>query len=313
MRSPSTPHLDVAFCKLFEQQLSRGHGSPSRNACPSNLPLFGSRRGDRGRLRRISTDWNHLVEALGQAANRGVTKQVGDRDVQGERALELVTQLQRHQGIDTHGRQRQPSLEQPSAHLSFGVLAAEIRRTRSAYVQVHRIASGRSARWVPPPSIVSDSLHYRLCRASQMVQGRGRSARGGAPAARPRAELQSGYLRRFGGESGIRQQTEAQYQGSWLEWRGIFGPDETAHVMAGLDVLVVPSRWYENSPNVILEAQAFNVPIVATGLGGMAELVRDEIDGLLFELNNAQDPARQLQRAFEDRELLSRLLPTPRW
>jgi glycosyltransferase involved in cell wall biosynthesis len=83
--------------------------------------------------------------------------------------------------------------------------------------------------------------------------------------------------------------------------------------MAGLDVLVVPSRWYENSPNVILEAQAFNVPIVATGLGGMAELVRDEIDGLLFELNNAQDLARQLQRTFEDRELLSRLLPTPRW
>jgi glycosyltransferase involved in cell wall biosynthesis len=69
----------------------------------------------------------------------------------------------------------------------------------------------------------------------------------------------------------------------------------------------VPSRWYENSPNVILEAQAFKVPIVATRLGGMAELVRDEIDGLLFELNDAQDLARQLQRGLEDRELLGRL------
>jgi glycosyltransferase involved in cell wall biosynthesis len=100
---------------------------------------------------------------------------------------------------------------------------------------------------------------------------------------------------------------KAQYQGSWLEWRGIFGAEETANVMAGFDVLVVPSRWYENSPNVIVEAQVFKVPIIATRLGGMAELVRDEIDGLLFELNNAQDLARQLQRALEDRELLRRL------
>jgi glycosyltransferase involved in cell wall biosynthesis len=100
---------------------------------------------------------------------------------------------------------------------------------------------------------------------------------------------------------------KAQYQGSWLEWRGIFGADETARVMADVDVLAVPSRWYENSPNVILEAQAFKVPIVATRLGGMAELVRDEIDGLLFDLNNAQDLARQLQRAVEDSEFVARL------
>jgi glycosyltransferase involved in cell wall biosynthesis len=98
-----------------------------------------------------------------------------------------------------------------------------------------------------------------------------------------------------------------RYHGSWLEWRGIFAADQTAKVMAGLDVLVVPSRWYENSPNVMLEAQAFKVPIVATRLGGMAELVRDEVDGLLFELNNAQDLARQLQRALDDAELLQRL------
>jgi len=78
-------------------------------------------------------------------------------------------------------------------------------------------------------------------------------------------------------------------------------------VLAELDVIVVPSLWYENSPNTILEALAAKVPVVASNLGGMAELVKHEVNGLLFTVSDADDLANQLQWLVDDVELLPRL------
>ena len=50
---------------------------------------------------------------------------------------------------------------------------------------------------------------------------------------------------------------------------------------------VVPSRWHENQPLTILESYAALVPAVVTDLGGMPELVRDGVDGLVVP---ADDP-----------------------
>ena len=75
-----------------------------------------------------------------------------------------------------------------------------------------------------------------------------------------------------------------------------------------LDVLVVPSRWYENAPGVIFEAFAARMPVIATDLGGMSEFVRPGKNGLLFALDRAEDLAGQLRTLIEDRSLLGRLL-----
>lgn len=48
-----------------------------------------------------------------------------------------------------------------------------------------------------------------------------------------------------------------------------------------IDVLAVPSQWLENAPLVVLEANAWKVPVVGSNLGGIREMVRDQIDGLL--------------------------------
>ena len=69
----------------------------------------------------------------------------------------------------------------------------------------------------------------------------------------------------------------------------------------------MPSRWYENAPGVIFEAFAARLPVVATDLGGLSEFVRHGENGLLFELENASDLARQLRRLCEDQGLLERL------
>ena len=92
-----------------------------------------------------------------------------------------------------------------------------------------------------------------------------------------------------------------------ISLRGAFSRDELSRVMSELDVLVVPSRWYENAPGVIFEAFAATMPVVATNLKGMSEFVKHGENGLLFELEDPHDLSRQLRRLREEPGLLERL------
>lgn len=86
-----------------------------------------------------------------------------------------------------------------------------------------------------------------------------------------------------------------------------FDRDRVDDVYEGLDVLVVPSLWPENSPLVIHEAFMHQVPVVAARVGGVPELVGHEINGLLYEPFDPGSLAASLQRLIDDRELLANL------
>lgn len=99
-----------------------------------------------------------------------------------------------------------------------------------------------------------------------------------------------------------------------IHFKGRFENSKVAEVLAGLDCLVVPSLWHEIGPLTIMEAQAVGTPVLATALGNMAYIVKDEVDGLLFQ-PTATDLTRQLQRVLDDPALLPRLqagITTPR-
>ncbi len=86
-----------------------------------------------------------------------------------------------------------------------------------------------------------------------------------------------------------------------------FDRDGVDDVYEGLDVLVVPSLWPENSPLVIHEAFMHQVPVVAARVGGVPELVDHEINGLLYEPFDHGSLAASLQRLIDDRDLLAKL------
>jgi len=92
-----------------------------------------------------------------------------------------------------------------------------------------------------------------------------------------------------------------------IELHGRFERGQLAEILADMDVLVVPSRWYENAPLVIQEAFAARVPVIAADLGGMAEAVTHEQDGLLFPHNDAEGLACQIRRLVDEPDLLPRL------
>lgn len=94
---------------------------------------------------------------------------------------------------------------------------------------------------------------------------------------------------------------------SRVKLAGAFERSEIARVMAGLDLVVVPSLWYENSPNVILEAFASGTPVLASDLGGMSELVEHGVNGFLFEAGNPRELAGRLLEVADDHRILDKL------
>ncbi len=73
-----------------------------------------------------------------------------------------------------------------------------------------------------------------------------------------------------------------------------YGEELKALVRNSLAV-VVPSRWYEVSGIVNLEAAALGRPIIASDIGGIGEIVKDGINGLLFKPGDSEDLARKIR------------------
>jgi glycosyltransferase involved in cell wall biosynthesis len=104
------------------------------------------------------------------------------------------------------------------------------------------------------------------------------------------------------------QELAAMAQGHGnIRLAGPYPHAELDRILAELDVVVVPSLWYENRPSVISEAFAHGLPVIASDLGSMPELVQHEVNGLLFRAGDARDLARQLQRLLDEPGLLARL------
>lgn len=77
-------------------------------------------------------------------------------------------------------------------------------------------------------------------------------------------------------------------------------------LLAASDILVNPSRT-ECMPNSVLEAMWAGVPVVATDVGGVSEMIRDEVDGLLCRPCDPSALARKVARLAADKKLGGRL------
>ncbi len=111
---------------------------------------------------------------------------------------------------------------------------------------------------------------------------------------------------------GDRLRAQVEPDGPLVRFLGRFPEDGAADVLAGLDVLVVPSIWPEAFGMTIREAWLAGVPVVASRTGALAEGIEDGVDGLLFTPGDADDLARCLQRLTDDARLRYRLARAPK-
>ncbi|WP_420475300.1 glycosyltransferase [Noviherbaspirillum sp. ST9] len=83
--------------------------------------------------------------------------------------------------------------------------------------------------------------------------------------------------------------------------------DEIMARMARAQYLVLPSICYENSPRTIVEAFSCGLPVIASRLGALADLVRDGVTGLLFNPGDAADLAEKIAWAEAHPEQMVRM------
>lgn len=85
-------------------------------------------------------------------------------------------------------------------------------------------------------------------------------------------------------------------------------PSEAVYVeMRSALALVVPSVCYENFPRTIVEAFACGLPVIASRIGALADIVTDGRNGLLFEPGNASDLAEKLRWALKHPEEMAHM------
>lgn len=85
--------------------------------------------------------------------------------------------------------------------------------------------------------------------------------------------------------------------GARVTVHGPYDNGEVGRLMSAVEWIVVPSVWWENSPVVIQEAFRAERPVIGSNLGGIAEKVRDGVNGLLFRVGDARDLALALKRS----------------
>lgn len=111
-----------------------------------------------------------------------------------------------------------------------------------------------------------------------------------------------GMTLRFAGDGPAMEMVKAHGGGHWL---GPLAPSEVFREMRRAAYLVIPSLCYENFPRVLVEAYASGLPVIASRLGAMAELIDDGRTGLLFDAGNPADLTEKLRWAEANPEALA--------
>jgi len=95
--------------------------------------------------------------------------------------------------------------------------------------------------------------------------------------------------------SGPLEELLAELPNSSIKPLGMLDKESVKQEMQQAAFLVMPSECYEGFPMVLVEAFSQGLPVVASKLGGMAEIIEDGVTGLHFEAGNASDLADKVR------------------
>ena len=84
--------------------------------------------------------------------------------------------------------------------------------------------------------------------------------------------------------------------------KGQMPKDHVLSLIKSAQFLVFPSLWYEGFPLAIAEAFACGLPVIASRLGALAEIIEDGRTGLLFNPGDAEDLAQKVKWAWVNQQ-----------
>jgi glycosyltransferase involved in cell wall biosynthesis len=95
-----------------------------------------------------------------------------------------------------------------------------------------------------------------------------------------------------------------------VQFMGTFIKEKMAEILRDIDLLVIPSRWYENSPLVLLNALATHTPVLVADVAGMTEFLESGTNGYAFERGSIESLHQHLAKLVQSPEDLYALAKT---
>lgn len=134
--------------------------------------------------------------------------------------------------------------------------------------------------------------------------GRIEAAKGIEPLLATLRPIAGPFTLRIGGtgNAALVQRLKDQHADDRFEWLGRVEPQE---FFGNIDVLVVPSIWNEPFGLVIGEAHSHGIPVIASRRGGIPEVVRDGINGFLYDPDRPHELADIVKQLLADRSLVA--------
>lgn len=92
-----------------------------------------------------------------------------------------------------------------------------------------------------------------------------------------------------------------------IELLGHKDGEELDMLIKGCAFSVISSEWYENNPRSVIESFAFGKPVIGSRIGGIPELIIDNVTGLTYEPGNPEDLEEKILSFFSDKSLIEKL------
>lgn len=83
-----------------------------------------------------------------------------------------------------------------------------------------------------------------------------------------------------------------------VNFAGFMSKPELLSIISDYSFSVVPSKWYDNMPNSLIESQALGLPVIASKIGSLNELITENYNGFLFAPDDENDLAQVLKKAL---------------
>ncbi|MFQ9298146.1 MAG: glycosyltransferase family 4 protein [Clostridia bacterium] len=110
------------------------------------------------------------------------------------------------------------------------------------------------------------------------------------------------------GDGPERENIEKKIKDSKLENRivllGYLNQKDLREFTRKCSFLVIPSIWYENGPYSVIETQAIGKAIIGANIGGIPEMVQDNVNGLIYEYDDINELEDKMKKLFESPELV---------
>ena len=109
------------------------------------------------------------------------------------------------------------------------------------------------------------------------------------------------------GDGPLKEELVRSARGLPVEFPGQKSLEETLEIIKNAAFLILPSECYENFPRVVVEAYSLGVPVIASRIGALAEIVEDGKTGLTFMPGDAEDLRDKIECLVADPDAVIRM------